>query len=155
VAGQQTEDRQCPQAYAAEIEKTTVAVALTRIQDGRTLRTMVERAHASVTEELGEVSSAARQAFAEMVDYLTDYKDANDLYSMAQRLDVDRDIEKFLKTISGESAAVGADLRSGRFRLRGEPPGREPMDMTHIYLVLAPGGTLPSTVRVPKSFQFG
>jgi transcriptional regulator with XRE-family HTH domain len=43
--------------YCAELDKTTVVIPLTRIRDGRTLRTMVEGAESSATEELGEISS--------------------------------------------------------------------------------------------------
>lgn len=142
-------------AYSAEIEKTTVVVSLTRIRDGRTLRTMVEGAKSSASEELGELSTEAREAFASIVDCLRDYNDIRDAYSMSQRLEVDQGIDVLLRTISDEHAAVGAALRHAKLRLNKDAPDREPMDWTNIYFVLAPAETLPSNVRVPKTFDFG
>jgi len=140
-------------AYEAQLDKTTAVVPLTRIRDGRTLRMMAEGALACAADEIGEISPAARQAFAAMVDYLRDYNDVDDLYSMTQRIEVDRDIDAFLKTISDEHAAVGAGLRHARVRLKPNAPDCEPMDWTNIYFVLAPDKILPSLVRVPKKFS--
>jgi transcriptional regulator with XRE-family HTH domain len=141
-------------AYAAEMEKTTAVVPLTRIRDGRTLRTMVEGAHGSATDEIGEISSEAREAFAAIVDYLRDYNDVREAYSMSERLNVDRHIDGLLQTISDEHAAIGTGLRRARIRLRSDAPAREPMDWTNIFLVLAPDDALPSNIRVPKSLRF-
>lgn len=141
-------------AYTAELEKTTATVQLVRIEDGRTLRTMVEQAQASATEELGEISSEAREAFAAIVDYMRDYNDVDELYSMSQRLGVDREIDALLKTISEERAAVGAGLRHARICLTSDAPDQKAMDWTNIFIVLAPHDTLPSNIRVPKKFKF-
>jgi hypothetical protein len=86
-------------AYQAELDKTTVLIPLVRISDGRTLRTMLEGAQATATEELGETSAAAREAFAELVDYLRDYCDIEEMYSMSQRLGVDSDIDALLQVV--------------------------------------------------------
>src|SRR5262249_24259802 len=72
-------------AHTAELERTTIAVALTRIRDGRTLRTMVAGAHAFVADEIGELSSEARATFAELVDYIRDYNDIRTEFSMTQQ----------------------------------------------------------------------
>ena len=89
------------------------------------------------------------------MDYLRDYNEIRDEYSMGQRLEVDRDLDALLKWVSDEHAAVGAGLRHARLRLKnGAPPDREPMDWTNIYFVLAPGNALPSNIRVPKAVRF-
>jgi transcriptional regulator with XRE-family HTH domain len=142
-------------AYSAELEKTMVAVPITRIEDARTLRTTMEGAESSATEELGELSNEAREVFASIVDYLRDYNDIRDECSMSQRLDVDRDIGALLDTISNEGAVVGAGLRHARVRFKSDAPDREPLDWTNIYLVLAPKDALPSNVRVAKAFKIG
>jgi transcriptional regulator with XRE-family HTH domain len=141
-------------AYEAELEETTVVVPITRIADARTLRTMTEGAESSATEEIGEVSAGAREAFASIVDYLRDYNDVHDLYSMSQRLEVDRDMDALLKTISDEGAAVGAGLRHARVRLKSDAANCKPMDWAIIYFVLAPCAALPVNVRVPKALKF-
>lgn len=141
-------------AYSAELDKTTAVIPITRIQDARTLRTMTEGAESSATEELGDLAPEAREAFASIVDYLRDYNDVRDLYSMSQRLDVDRDIDTLLKTVAGAGAAVGAGLRHARVRFKSDAPNCDPMDWINIYFVLAPNEALPSTVRVPKAFKF-
>jgi transcriptional regulator with XRE-family HTH domain len=139
-------------AYTAELERTTIAVALTRVRDGRTLRTMVEGAHGFATEEIGELSPEARAAFAEMVDYLRDYNDIRTEYSMTQRLDVDRDIDELLRRISDQQAAVGAGPCSTRVR-SVTAPDSAPMDWTNVLLLLAPTDVLPHTVRIPRQFE--
>jgi transcriptional regulator with XRE-family HTH domain len=139
-------------AYTAELERTTIVVALTHIRDGRTLRTMIEGVHAFATEEIGELSSEARAAFAEMVDYLRDYDDIRTEYSMTQRLDVDRDINELLRRISDQRAVVGAGAFPTRLRSVGAPES-PPMDWTNALLLLAPADVMPHTVRIPKRSQ--
>jgi transcriptional regulator with XRE-family HTH domain len=142
-------------AYSAELEKTTVQIPLTRITDGRTLRLMVEGTSSFATDEIGGHSELARETFAGIVDYLTDYNDIQDCYSMTQRLGVDRDIDAMLKTIAEENAVVGAGIRRVKLRFKTAAPDSEPMDWTNIYFVIAPRDTLPSSVRVPKAVSFG
>jgi hypothetical protein len=88
------------------------------------------------------------------VDYLRDYNDIREEYSMGLRLNVDRHIDALLTTISEEHAAVGAGLRHARLRPKNGPPDSDPMDWTNIYIVLAPDDALPSNVRVPKAVRF-
>jgi hypothetical protein len=88
------------------------------------------------------------------MDYLRDYNDIRDEYSMSQRLSVDHDIDALLNTISEERAAVGAGLRHTRLRLKSDPPDRGLMDWTNIHVVLAPKDALPSNIRVPKAVKF-
>ena len=125
------------------------------ISDGHTLRMMVEGAESSAIEELGELSPEAREAFAAIVDYLRDYNDVREMYSMSQRLEVDRDIEGFLRKISEQCAAIGAGLRHAKLRAKSDPPDRAPMDWTNIYMVLARDAALPSSIRVPKAVRWG
>src|SRR5215471_4354610 len=49
-------------AYWAELDKTTIIVPITRIQDARTLRMMSEAARGFAVDELGELSTEAREA---------------------------------------------------------------------------------------------
>jgi len=136
-------------AYTAELERTTIAVALSHIHDGRTLRTMIEGVHSSASEEIGELSLEARAAFAEMVGYLRDFNDIRTEYSMTRRLDVDRDIDELLKRISDQRASVGAGLFPTKLRSMSAPES-PPMDWTSILFLLAPADSLPSMVRIPK-----
>jgi transcriptional regulator with XRE-family HTH domain len=140
-------------AYSAELDKTTAVIPIARIRDGRMLRTMAEGANAFTTEELGELSTEAREAFASIVDYLRDYNDVHELHSMSERLEVDRDIDALLKTIAVSGAAIGAGLRRARVRFKSDAPNYDPVDWTNIYFVLAPSDTLPSNARVPKAFK--
>jgi hypothetical protein len=133
-----------------EHEKTTVAVPLTRIRDGRTLRTMVEGSFAFAAEDLGDLRRAASEAFADIVDYLRDYNDVSDMYSMRERMDVDRYLDGRLQKISEHEASAGAGLRHARVRLAAD---QEPMDWTIVYLVSAPHDLLPSMVRAPKTLK--
>lgn len=142
-------------AFTTELERTTVLVPLTRIEDGRTLRTMIEGTSSYASEEIGECSDVARESFAAIVDYMTDYNDIRDAYSISQRLNVDRDINALLKTISDENAVVGAGLRHARIRAKGDTPGLEPMDWTNIYFILSGKDSLPPNLRVPTAFKLG
>jgi transcriptional regulator with XRE-family HTH domain len=140
-------------AYSAELDKTTAVVPLIRISDGRTLRTIVEGANGTATEELGEISLGARETFAAIVDYLRDYNDIRDEYSMSQRLEVDRDLDALLKKVAEECAVVGAGSRHARIRLRSDASDCAPMDWTNVFIVLAPSDALPANIRVPKAFR--
>ena len=137
--------------YLAELDKTTLLFPITRVRDARTLRTMTEGSHLSDTEELGELSTEARKAFASIVDQLRDYNDVRDEVSMMLRLDLDRDIDALLKTIADAGATIGAGLR--RVKVRFDEPNRKPLDWTIVFFVLAPNDALPSNLRVPRRFQ--
>lgn len=157
-----TFEKPCPfpndekiKAANAELERTTVLIPLVKIDDGRTLRTMVEGTSSYAMEEIGELSEQARESFAAVVDYLSDYNDIRDNYSMSQRLEVDRDIDALIKTISAENAVIGTGLRHAKIRTKNEAPGLEPMDWTNIYFVLCRGDALPTSIRVPKALKFG
>lgn len=142
-------------AFTAELERTTVVVPLTRIVEGRTLRGMFEGTSSYASQEIGECSDTARENFAAIVDYLSDYNDICDAYNNSQKLDVDRDINELLKLISEEGAVVGAGLRHARIRSKSDAPALQPMDWTNIYVVLSGKDNLPSDIRVPKQIKFG
>jgi hypothetical protein len=89
------------------------------------------------------------------VDHLRDYNDVRNVHSMTQRLEVDSDIAKLLKAVEESGAAIGAGLRQAKLRLKSDGPTQPPLDWTNIYFVLAPKDTLPSSLRVPKVFNFG
>src|SRR5262249_4263726 len=129
------------------------AVAITRVQEGRALRTMSEGVSAFAQDEIGELSAGARETFAEMFDCLRDYNDIRQEFSMRQRLEIDRELDVYLKKISKERAAVGVGVRHGKFRSSSDAPERPALDLTIIYFVLAPHDALPSTVLVPKRFH--
>src|SRR5262249_22531017 len=92
-------------AFWDELNKTTMIVPITRIQDARTLRTMSEAARCFAVDEFGELSTEAREAFASIVDELHEYNDFIKLYSMSERLELDREIDAHLKTIADAGAA--------------------------------------------------
>src|SRR5262249_35294797 len=132
--------------YEAELDKTTVVVPITQIRDGRTLRTMAEGAKGSGVQELGEISSGAREAFAQ-VD-LRDCQDGWSHFSMADRIRIDHDIDALLRPIFGEHAAVGAGLRPVRLRHKQDPDFE--LNFPIIYFVLAPSNGFPSKIRVSR-----
>ncbi len=137
-------------AYRDELDKTTVIVPITRIQDARTVRTMSEAARGFAVDELGELSTEARKAFASIVDELHEYNDFGKLYSMSERLELDRDIDAQLKTIADAGAAFGAGLKHESVPSQSDAPNSEPINLTNIHFVLAPNDALPSNIREPK-----
>jgi transcriptional regulator with XRE-family HTH domain len=142
-------------AYSAELERTTIVLPITKIEAGRTLRTMIEGTSSYAVEEIGSNKSAAQEAFAAIVDYLSDYNDVREVYSMSQRLEVDRDIDGYLKSIADGGSQVGSSIRNAKIRFRSDAPGLEPVNWSNIYFILAPQGALPPSIRVPKKFELG
>ena len=137
-------------AFWAELDRTTVIVPITRIQDARTLRTMSEAARGFAHDELGELSTEALEAFASIVDELQEYNDVGNFYSMSERLELDRDIDAHLKTIADAGAAFGAGLKHESVHFKSDAQNSEPMNLTNIHFVLAPNDALPSNIREPK-----
>ncbi|MGC2075991.1 MAG: hypothetical protein WA728_08170 [Xanthobacteraceae bacterium] len=140
-------------AFWDELDKTTMIVPITRIQDGRTVRMMSEAARSFAVDEFGELSTEAREAFASIVDELQEYNDFIKLHSMTERLELDREIDAQLKTIADAGAAFGAGLNHGRVRFKSDAPNSEPMNVTNIHFVLAPNDALPSNIREPKAMK--
>lgn len=141
-------------AYEQELEKSTVLVPIIRIEEGRNLRLMIEGAESSVTQEIGRNTEEAREAFAQIVDYLRDYNDIRHAYAMSQRLGVDKDIDDLLRIIKCEGSALGAGLRTQKVSFKSDAPGTAPMDWTNIFFIVAPAEALPEKIRVPKQPTF-
>jgi transcriptional regulator with XRE-family HTH domain len=139
-------------AFWDELDRTTIIVPITRIQDARTLRTMSEAARGFAVDELGELSTEAREAFAWIVDELQEYNDVGNSYTMSERLEFDRDIGTRLKTIADAGAAFGAGLKHESV-IKSDAPNCEPMNLTNIHFVLAPNDALPPNIREPKLFR--
>jgi hypothetical protein len=99
---------------------------------------------------LANFSTEAREAFASIVDELHEYNDFIKLYSMSERLELDRDIDAQLKTIADAGAAFGAGLKHESVPSKSDAPNSEPMNLTNIHFVLAPNDALPSNIREPK-----
>ena len=142
-------------AYTAELERTTASVSLGQIENGRALRTMMEGCHCSACDHIGDLPKGVAEAFAAIVDNLRDYNDVRDIYTEQQRLELDEQIDGFLEDIRQTGAAVAAGLRHMKLRQKDDPPDREAMAWTAIYLVVANAKVLPSMIRVPKGVQLG
>ena len=102
---------------------------------------------------VARVTACTAIPIASIVDYLRDYNDIRDAYSMTQRLEIDRDIDAMLKKVSDEGAAVGVGLRQTRMRLKSSAPNSEPIDLSIVYYVLASDDALPCSVRAPKQSE--
>jgi hypothetical protein len=115
---------------------------------------MTEGAYGSASEEFGDLSDDAREAFASVIDSLRGYNDVRDLYSQTQRLEFDRGLDAGVEDhCRDRCGAVGAGLRQTRIRFNSDGPQCEPMDWTNVYFVLAPRDSLPANVRIPKAFK--
>lgn len=110
------------QAFEQELEQNTVLIPVTKIDEGRTLRFMVEGAGSSATTEIGKISVEAQEAFAQLVDYLRDYNEIRHDYSMSERLEVDKHIDELIKTIRVRGAELGAGLRRTELCFRSDAP---------------------------------
>jgi hypothetical protein len=146
-------------AAMVELEKDTELIPITLIRNGHTLRTMLEHG-VHFTEEFGDHTPAAREAFAKLADYLDDYRNiANDKacpistrakfddfikdyrniaheYSATERIRIDADLDALLARIAEQHCVVGAGLQRAEIEYERENIGPQRYEIVHI--VLAP-----------------
>ena len=158
------------------LTKRTMLIQITPIRTGHILRTMLEQSTVChVSQEFGDHTSAALEAFAKLNDYLDNYREiARDKvrsfstpaelddylkghrniakeYSATERIRVDADLDALLARISQQQCVIGAGLK--RIVVL-DLQNRDLLRTKQVNIVLAPKAAFPAKIRISNLNKF-
>lgn len=91
----------------ARIQQETLTLSLKKVSNGKILREMTEQAEACAFDSMTTLSNEAEKCFAELQDYLKDYKDIYDELTAVQKLDINDELQKMLDQLEKENICLG------------------------------------------------
>ena len=139
------------QEIAAERDRLArdfVEIALTIPASGRALAVATGEADASVNHQFDDPPKSVEETFAALVDYLRDYGDCCDCYTEVQRLDVFRDLDRYLAKVAADGYAVAVGLNTTTLHLTAAPGRATPWRV--VYFVCHPAKKPLSRLFVPR-----
>lgn len=140
------------QADREKLEREMVTLAMSPAT-GRTLAELGESSQADLFHAAAELPREAAEVFAALTDYWREYRDACDLYSEVDKLEVHDEFQSRLD----ELKALSFSLRLGERVVTVRPTKDEdasPFKVRVAYVVAFPMGKEPDEIRTPRAFQF-
>lgn len=131
-----------------ELERNTVTVALSPTS-GRMLLELAEIASADMFHAAVEIPIEAQKVFAALTDYWREFRDARELYTAVDKLDIQAEIQAYLD----ELAEMKLVLRTGERTVAVKARGSErmtPMKFKVAYIVLFPEAHVPNEIRTTR-----
>jgi transcriptional regulator with XRE-family HTH domain len=131
-----------------KLDSETVTKSLEIICSGRLLREIIESCDAFAFHQLTELPQDVEQIYADLQDYIRDYRDVHSEYSANLKLEVNKDLERLIDDIIKNDFTIGFYTR--RFIKETQT---ENYEFHSFHLVIGPIATFPEVVRVPKRVQ--
>jgi transcriptional regulator with XRE-family HTH domain len=132
------------------LDRETVAIAIKPLATGLQIRELADICDASAFAECGEVAEHAEELFAALQDNFRDYGEVKECYSATQKLEINQSFRELIKAMETTGFVLGAGTR--RLRLVNSPPtNQDPLRFTAAYIIIAPIGELPLSIRVSRS----
>jgi transcriptional regulator with XRE-family HTH domain len=138
-------------AAKAKFDEEHIALQAHPIANGRALATLAQECVMDLSEAAFDLGPEASEVFAEMVDYLRDYRDCADLYSEVDKLDAHREFESFLSQLQALGVSMRYSIRNVKMKFGGA--GSEPISTKVLYLVGFALGSEPETFSTPKAWK--
>jgi len=129
----------------ARMQQETLTLPLEKISSGKVLREMTEQAEAYTFDSIINITKEAEKFFAELQDYLKEYKDIYEELSAVQKLDINDDLQQMINKLENEDACLGiavGDLRAGQ--------EDNPLVFRINYYVIGKKDSFPREVKVKK-----
>src|SRR5947209_3274179 len=127
------------QAEKERFERNHVTLEAHMAASGRDLVRVFDTADMSSSSAVVELDEDAAEAFADLVDYLRDYRDCSDLMSETDKLGAGRDVQQHFDRLIGAGYSVVYARRKTALVAKSWPD-QTPVKMTIVYLVVYPKG---------------
>lgn len=146
-----TEDEQA--AAKAEFEKKNLTLQAFPLSNGRQLARLVQDSWGGITEPAFDLQLDAAETFAEMADYVSDYRDCVEHYSEAAKIEVYRELEEYMDRLKAQG--VGMRYASRDVEVRLGTDNSESLAVKILYLVGFPVGKEPQQFATPRAWKIG
>lgn len=140
-------------AERKRIEEEYLTINATTLSSGKVLAQYAEVARMDMTSERDELSGEAAATFAQLTDYMRDYRDVATDYSAIAKLDIHAELQEIIDRLSSLGVTIVAATR--KIRIIGRNwEDKTPWDCDLLYMVACKKGNEPSTLIVPKKVDF-
>lgn len=137
---------------AFELEHITLdALPLT---SGRQLAGLAEAHSLDLCTHAFDMGREPTEAFAALVDYFHDYRDASDLYTEVQKLDIHAELQVYIDALAGLGVSLRFATRKVRLDFR-DTAQAQPFEASVVYIVTYLAGKEPTQFATPRKFKLG
>lgn len=137
-------------AARERFDQEHVTLNASPLNSGRELAKLAESCVMDISEPAFELSQESAVEFAELVDYLRDYRDCADAYSETQKLEVYDEMQSRVDALKQHGVSLRYAERDMELKW-GSDPAAEPMSVRGLYVIGFPLGEEPDQFVVPKS----
>ncbi|WP_329911891.1 helix-turn-helix transcriptional regulator [Serratia quinivorans] len=129
-----------------KIENSHTSITATKLTSGRVLLEIAEDCLACCFYSSFDMNPDAEKFFASLKDYFQEYSECHDLYSNIQKIDVEKDMQSFIKSLNRS----GVSLVYANTQTKLTNQCNEPIIMKAVYICSFPIGKEPETLLIPK-----
>ncbi|MBM1183020.1 helix-turn-helix transcriptional regulator [Pseudomonas lundensis] len=140
-------------AAKVEFEKNNITLQAFPISNGRQFAGLVQDSWGGITEPAFDLQPDTAEAFAEMADYVSDYRDCFEHYSEAAKIEVYRELEEYMALLKAQGVGMRYAFRDVEVRLGADNP--ESLAVKILYLIGFPVGKEPQQFASPKAWKIG
>lgn len=113
---------------------------------------MVEVASMDLSTPAVELTRAAEERFAELIDYFRDYRDCADMYSQSDKFAIYDELQGHIDALQ----SLGVSLRYATRKVAVKAaPDVKPWATTVLYVIAFPLGKEPTEFATPRSMPIG
>ena len=140
-------------AEKEKIDRENTTIACNVVTSGRELLSMCMDAGADHSSPATHLEDEAAEIFASLIDYLRDWRDCWDMLKEVEKLDVYRETQGYLDSLSAAGISVVAATREVKLT-SPQWESQAPMPMTVLYLIAFDKGKEPKDLWVPRQIKF-
>lgn len=142
------------EAAREAFEREHITLDALPLTTGRQLAGLAEAHSLDLCTPGYEMDREPSEAFAALVDYFHDYRDASDLYSEVQKLEVYDELQGFIDALAGLGVSLRFATRKVRLGFRDNAQA-QPWEASVVYVVTYRAGKEPTQFATPRKFKLG
>lgn len=138
----------------AAFERDHITLKALPLEGGRQLAGLLEQHALDLATPGFDMERPAEEVFAQLVDYMHDYRDCHELYSEVQKLDVHDELQGYIDQLR----ELGVSLRFAERNLAlkvNDAPEAQPMRMSALYVVTYRRGQEPEEFATTRKVRLG
>lgn len=132
-------------------EKEYVTLKALPVGTGRELAVLAETSSADLCTPGFDMDREAQEVFAQLIDYLRDFRDCHDLYSEVQKLEVHDELQSLIDNLKALSISLRYATR--RLAFKADSPEAKAVPASVLYLVTYPLGKEPQEFSTPRKLR--
>ncbi|MFC5694887.1 helix-turn-helix domain-containing protein [Pseudomonas sp. GCM10022186] len=142
-------------AVKEKFEKDFVTLKAHPVTTGRQLAKLAEESAADLIEPAFEMNREAVETFAQLADYLREFRDCADVYSETSKLEVYDELQSHISLLSEQGVGLRYATRKLNFSWKSDADGQRAIPVTVLYVIGFQLGEEPDEFVTPRSARLG